>query len=78
MDYFDLGHSVARLRKSKGWSQQQLADYAGISRPTLSSFENGRGDIGTRKLLLILDRLDQQVRLRERSPRPILDDLRDR
>lgn len=38
----DLGTAVAAARKERGWSQATLADQAGVARPWLSSFENGK------------------------------------
>ena len=78
MDYSELGRQVAQIRKEKAWSQQQLADYAAISRPTLSAFENGRsGEMGLRKLLVILDLLGLGIKLVEKRSRPTLEDLLD-
>ena len=78
MDYGELGRQVAQIRKEKAWSQQQLADYAAISRPTLSAFENGRsGEMGLRKLLVILDLLGLSIKLVEKRSRPTLEDLLD-
>lgn len=76
MDYSELGRAVAGARKERAWSQQQLADYAGISRPTLSAFENGRaGEIGVRKLLVILDLLGYRLEMVEKHARPTLEEL---
>lgn len=35
---------IANLRRSHGWSQQQLADEVGVSRQTIISIERGRFD----------------------------------
>lgn len=43
---------MARLRKEAGHTQQQRADYAGISRVTLSAFENGSASDFGRLMLL--------------------------
>jgi len=78
MDYLELGQQIARLRKNKKLTQQALADYAGISRATLNALENGRvGDVGTRKLLKIVDLLGYEIRLREKSSFPTFEELRD-
>jgi transcriptional regulator with XRE-family HTH domain len=36
-----LGLNTKRLRKAKGWSQEDLADQAGIHRTYISSVERG-------------------------------------
>lgn len=76
MNSRELGAIVARLRKESGYTQQQLADYTGISRVTLSSFENGSAsDFGVKKLLRVLDILGHRIEVRESNPLPTLDDL---
>lgn len=36
-----LGSNIRRLRKEKGWSQEQFADEAGIHRTYVSDLERG-------------------------------------
>ena len=38
----ELGATIAAARKERGWSQHTLAVEAGVARPWLSSFENGK------------------------------------
>lgn len=78
MDYQELGLTIAALRKEKRVSQQRLADHIAISRATLNALENGRaGDVGVRKVMKILDYLGFALSVREKSPFPTLDELRD-
>ena len=35
----DIGQFVRERRKLRGWSQQELADYAGVSRALVSDLE---------------------------------------
>ena len=39
-------HSIAKnikmIRKQKGWTQQQMADFLFVTRQTVSNWENGR------------------------------------
>ena len=37
-----IGRRIARIRKSRGWTQQQLADKIGISRTLVTDYEIGR------------------------------------
>lgn len=47
-----VGELIYRKRKEKGWSQQELADRAGISQRTVSGLERGTRK-GTRSASLI-------------------------
>lgn len=78
MDFQTLGKEVQRLRNEQGVSQQLMAENLAISRATINSFENGRsGDIGIRKVMKILDYLGMELTLRDRSPFPTFEELRD-
>lgn len=37
----ELGASVRRLREQHGWSQEQLAEYAGLNRSYVGEIERG-------------------------------------
>lgn len=37
----NISHAVKFLRKQKGWTQQQLADFANTSKSNISNLENG-------------------------------------
>jgi transcriptional regulator with XRE-family HTH domain len=78
MDFQTLGHDISRFRQQQGVSQQQMADHLGISRATINALENGRsGDIGIRKVMKILDYLGKELTVRDKSPFPTLEELRD-
>lgn len=50
----EIGHIVAEKRKALGWTQQDLADRADVSRDMISRFENGSfEEFGVRKLARI-------------------------
>ncbi|MBQ4425701.1 MAG: helix-turn-helix transcriptional regulator [Lachnospiraceae bacterium] len=44
----DISNNIKRLRLSRGWNQSQLAEKAGVTRQTISNWENGSSfpDIG--------------------------------
>ena len=78
MDFQTLGHDIALHRRQQGVSQQKLADHLGMSRATVNAVENGRsGDIGIRKVMKILDYLGKELAIRDKSPFPTLEELRD-
>ena len=78
MDFQEFGQTIAKLRKKQSLSQSQLSKDIGISRATLSSFENGRGvDIGLRKVLQIIDYLGYKIELKPNSLFPSFEELRD-
>jgi len=49
-----LAKRVKEYRKQKGWSQQKLAEKAGLSYNTITKIEQGIGDSPTLKTLLKL------------------------
>lgn len=78
MDLQTLGQNISVYRQEKGISQQKMADHLGISRATINALENGRsGDIGIRKVMKILDYLGKEMTIRDKSPFPTLEELRD-
>ena len=78
MDFTEFGQNIARLRKQQNISQTTLANDIGISRATLSSFENGGVvDIGFKKVLQIVEYLGYELDLKLSSPFPTFEELRD-
>ena len=47
-----LPENLKALRKSRGWTQQSLADRLGLTRPTLGAYEEGRSEP---KLSVLID-----------------------
>ena len=41
MNLLEIGETIKKLRKERGYSQEELTKMANISRPTLSKLENG-------------------------------------
>lgn len=70
-----LGQQIKSLRKERNWSQQQLADMAGLDRTTLGMLErNSYNDIGIRKVQRVLELLDRKLVI-GMNGLPTLDDL---
>ena len=62
----DLGVTVAQMRKTKSYSQQELADVAGVGRRFLSELESGKPTAEIGKVLLVLTALGLDLELRAR------------
>jgi transcriptional regulator with XRE-family HTH domain len=76
MTFYELGKSLTALRKSKRLSQQALADAVGVSRATINALEKGRSvDIGVRKIIKILECLNQELCFKQKSPLPTFEEL---
>lgn len=76
MDFYKVGKELAFLRKSKNISQQTLAKDLNISRATISNFESGTSsDIGFKKVLQIIDYLGYELKLKEKAPFPIFEEI---
>lgn len=62
-----LGECIRNTRIARGWSQHQLADAAGVSRPTVARVETGQS-ISTRTLERIVAVLGLQVEITPVDP----------
>ena len=76
MDFFiELSSSIRKQRKNLGWSQQQLADMAGLDRTTIGALErNDFSDIGIRKVQRVLQLMHNTLAI-QTTGLPTLDDL---
>lgn len=54
---YDAGSLIKRLRQQKDMTQEQLAEYAGIDRATLSKIENGKATANSSTLHAIFQKL---------------------
>lgn len=55
-----LGARVRSLREAKGWSQEELADRAGVDRSYMSGIERGGRNISVLKMVAIARALGVQ------------------
>lgn len=76
MDMIGLGCAILARRKKLGMTQAFLASANGMSRATISNFENGSlPELGIRKIIAICETLGLTLELKEASARPTLRDL---
>lgn len=61
MDQIKIGRFIAKERKSKGYTQRQLADILGISDKTVSKWERGNGFPEVSLLLPLCEELEISV-----------------
>ncbi len=64
----DLGDEIRRRRRAIGWSQQVLADRAGVGRPWLSQVEGGKRTAEIGRTLAVLDALGAMIRISDAPP----------
>ena len=50
-----LGEKILNMRKARGWSQEELADRAGVSRQAVSRWESGSAKPDADKIIAICD-----------------------
>lgn len=58
----EIGQQLRLFRKKKGWSQQKLADLAGLDRTTIGAMERSDySDMGIRKIQRVLDLFSKRI-----------------
>lgn len=71
----EIGFQIKSLRKERGWSQQHLANLAGLDRTTIGSLERcDYRELGIRKVQWVLELLDHGLTTKRRLM-PTVDDL---
>lgn len=76
MDLQQLGIQIKTLRKEKRWSQDDMEQYSGITKRTISKIENGFLDeVGIKKVEIILDLLGVELSLRPKGRPKTLEEL---
>jgi len=72
----ELGIEIKTLRKEKKWSQDDMEQYSGITKRTISKIENGFIDeVGIKKVETLLDLLDMEFALRPKGRPKTLKEL---
>lgn len=62
-----LGPSLERLRKLRGWTQEDLARKAGVRQATISDIETNRKVPTMKTFFLIVSTLEFDIKLHRRS-----------
>lgn len=62
-----LGATLQRARKQRGWTQAFVAERAGLRQETISIIENGAKPSKLSSILAVLAALDLEFRVAERS-----------
>lgn len=76
MEIRELGRALAKLRKEQRVTQEEMCAYMGVSRVTLSLFENGKKtSLSLSKLGVMLDRLGLELEIKEKGALPTLDEM---
>lgn len=57
----EIGKEIRRIREGKGWSQAELAVYAGSSQPTVNQIESGKRNPSTATLVKLARALEVEV-----------------
>lgn len=58
MDYFEIGQHIRRIRKAKGYSQEQLSEMVGISVTHMSHIETGNTKLSLEVFYNIVNALE--------------------
>lgn len=61
MNYYAIGQRIKRMRKARGLSQENLAEFAEISTVHMSHIETGKTKLSLPVIVKIADALDVQV-----------------
>lgn len=72
----ELGKEIKTLRKNKKYSQDDMEQYSGITKRTISKIENGFIDeVGIKKVETLLDLLGVEFALRPKGRPKTLEEL---
>ena len=57
----EFGQRIRQLRLDKGWSQEDLADRAGLHRTYIGMVERGERNISLRNIAVLASALEMQI-----------------
>ena len=58
----EIGATIRRLRKAKGWSQDVFADRSGLNRAHVGEIERGESNVTIQTLKIVADTLGVHIR----------------
>ncbi|OHD97996.1 MAG: hypothetical protein A3E21_03130 [Sulfurimonas sp. RIFCSPHIGHO2_12_FULL_36_9] len=74
----ELGLEIKNLRKQNKYSQDDMENFSGITKRTISKIENGFVDeVGIKKVEMILNLLGYELSLRQKGRPKTLEELQD-
>lgn len=74
----ELGFEIKNLRKQNKYSQDDMENFSGITKRTISKIENGFVDeVGIKKVEMILNLLGYELSLRQKGRPKTLEELQD-
>jgi len=56
-----LGRRIRSFRQSKGWSQEKLAEKAGLHRTYIGSIERGEVNVSLNNIVLVASALEVKI-----------------
>ncbi len=75
MKFWEVGRVIKERRKEKGFTQEELASAACLSRITISKLESGKiADVSIAAFIRILGGLGLEIEITEPKALPTLDD----
>jgi len=76
MNLEQLGLEIKNLRKERGYTQEDMQNFSGITKRTISKIENGFIDeVGIKKVETILDLLGYEFGIRPKNRPRTLEEL---
>ncbi|WP_426519209.1 helix-turn-helix domain-containing protein [Diaminobutyricibacter sp. McL0618] len=65
----ELGALIRDRREARGWTQEELAERAGVSRRWVNEFESGKGTAQVRLVFDALNALDVELEVNDADDR---------
>ena len=63
-----LRMKLADIRRSKGYTQKEIAEKSGLSSATISNIESGENSYTTRSLIMYAESLGYEISIKRKEP----------